>query len=769
MASSSIGVYARIKPDAAGAEPEGVSVVRDEAQQQRAILVRNLEFSMDWVFGRDATQADVYEVVGRERVARVVDGYNVCIVAYGQTGSGKTHTMFGPDEVLTDWRSSAEVHGLALRGISDLFAAVSSGRAGGVSYTVTCSYVEVYNDGCVCPFRILGWARPTDQPRPTHRAQSQRSQLGTRASRSVNDLLGRQKGLPLREARGGGVLVEGLVAEEVTSLDGAMEALQRGNDSRTTAQMAMNLRSSRSHAVFSLTLHGRGSEGDAASGKLFLVDLAGMESSKKSYAVEGASAAGARREEAKQINISLYALGSVIEKLSSKGAGHVPFRNSKLTRLLQECLQGNCAAAFVVTLRSEPQNLDESAATLRFAQRARAIPVVVRPNVRAAPADAGAMSRELKAVTRELSEARALIARLQSEARAASSAGGGAGSAEEGQLDELTNARLQMGQLSEQMTELVEVARETALAAAPPGRSESGQRDGVAFEGATVRGGGASVGRAGGRAGGSAGRGALVSSSGRGGARPGSAGARGSASSRAPAPAAGAPTTPTSAASEAARRRLEREQQRSQARLTPRGQQRPASGGGGAPARSGEEDPRLFAQLQRLAEFAGSQASSMQGELGELASQRGGAAQELPFAAAQQKMAVTVPRGASSGMMLQVYTPQGLMHVQIPQGVVAGSSFEFLMPNLGGAQGRAYPGQHTLGQQSLSSNAGAATPRTQERVALRASAMEAAAMDELGTLFPSLPPSELRAVLTRLQWDVNAAACELIDVGLAIG
>ena len=149
MASSSIGVYARIKPDANGAEPEGVSVVRDEAQQQKAILVRNLEFSLDWVFDRDAAQADVYEVVGRERVARVMDGYNVCILAYGQTGSGKTHTMFGPDEVLSDWRSSAEMHGLALRGISDLFAAASSGKTSGASYTVTCSYVEVYNDGYV--------------------------------------------------------------------------------------------------------------------------------------------------------------------------------------------------------------------------------------------------------------------------------------------------------------------------------------------------------------------------------------------------------------------------------------------------------------------------------------------------------------------------------------------------------------------------------------------------------------------------------------------
>ena len=261
-------------------------------------------------------------------------------------------------------------------------------------------------------------------------------------------------------------------------------------------------------------------------GKLVLVDLAGMESSKKSYAVEGASAHGQRREEARHINTSLYALGTVIEKLSSSasssaggggGGGrggiaeavHVPFRNSKLTRYLQECLVGNSATAFVVTLRAEAENLDECAATLRFAQRARAVPVRVHPNVKTAPPDPSKLKAELRAVTRELTEAKALIERLQREAVQRPPAGSESGSGRQQQQQQqprpqqqpqrpqpmdgpvtmepmdgpatmewighaeteaeaaearLLAGRLQIGQLAERMSELVEQTRSSSSA-----------------------------------------------------------------------------------------------------------------------------------------------------------------------------------------------------------------------------------------------------------------------------------------------------------------
>ena len=294
-----IGVYARLRPVAKRAE-EGIEMDAGGC----SILVRNLEFTLDHIFDERASQEEVYEVVGRDRVAQVVKGFNVCLVAYGQTGSGKTHTMFGPEEVLTNWRGSpADQHGIALRAMSDLFEAAAAD-----AYTITCSYVEVYNDTCV-------------------------------------DLLAREKkALPLRELPSGTPFVAGLTEEEVASVDSALSALSRGTAARATAQMSMNARSSRSHAVFSLALRGSAgaTDGSTTSGKLVLVDLAGMESSKKSSSVEGASSAGPRREEAKHINTSLYALGTVIERLSvasREGDGailsHVPFRNSKLTRLLQ--------------------------------------------------------------------------------------------------------------------------------------------------------------------------------------------------------------------------------------------------------------------------------------------------------------------------------------------------------------------------------------------------------------------------------------------------
>ena len=241
-----IGVYARIRPmelgldgtapinsNSAGfkkAQVEGV-VVRSEGAVQKSVQIRNLEFSLDWVFDADATQKEVYGQVGRDRVKRVLSGYNACILAYGQTGSGKTHTMFGPQEVLSDWEGSdSEQHGIALRAISELFELAGArdsekenaeeggapGRSSSTEREVRVSYVEVYND-------------------------------------SINDLLGGRSHLLLRETPKG-VEVQGCASETVRDLGETMRVVSRGNAGRATAGMSMNARSSRSHAVFSLSL-----------------------------------------------------------------------------------------------------------------------------------------------------------------------------------------------------------------------------------------------------------------------------------------------------------------------------------------------------------------------------------------------------------------------------------------------------------------------------------------------------------------------------------
>ena len=361
-----MGVYARLRPEAAGTK-KGELRVKNRFGEQRTCTVRNLEFSLDWVFDEDAAQEDVYEVAARERVAGVLDGYNATLLAYGQTGSGKTHTMYGPPEVLASFEGAAyDDYGLVPRACEQIFEAIDAADVE-AGYIVQCSYLEVYND-------------------------------------RINDLLAGRKNLAVRE-RSRGVVVDGLHFEAVDGLASTMAVLQAGDANRVVAAMKMNPRSSRGHALFALhvsdTRPDAEAEGGAraiptrrnsflrnsltrlfscAAGKLTLVDLAGMESAKKSYAAEGPSNQPARREEAKNINTSLYALGTVIERLASGDVGHVPWRNSKLTRLLQDSLGGNSRSAIVTTLRAEEKNIDETIGTLRFAQRAKAIAVKVTQN-----------------------------------------------------------------------------------------------------------------------------------------------------------------------------------------------------------------------------------------------------------------------------------------------------------------------------------------------------------------------------------------------------
>jgi hypothetical protein len=187
----------------------------------------------------------------------------------------------------------------------------------------------------------------------------------------------------------------------------------------SVAAMKMNPRSSRGHAIFTLYVKEILAFGGEKAGKLNLVDLAGMESSKKSYATEGASNNEMRKIEAKNINTSLYALGSVIEKLSAasqKGgsSAHVPYRDSKLTRLLQDSLGGNSKSTIVVALRIESQNIEESMNTLRFAQRAKAVKTIVKDNTITVK-DTNKLVKEIDAINVELGTAHLMVRQLQQE------------------------------------------------------------------------------------------------------------------------------------------------------------------------------------------------------------------------------------------------------------------------------------------------------------------------------------------------------------------
>ena len=236
----------------------------------------NLEFALDDVFDWESTQESVYESIGRARVDRVLNGTDSCVLAYGQTGSGKTHTMFGPDDVMENFRKSdPKNHGIVPRACEQLFAGLRDAPEGS-SFLVQCSYVEVYNDKL---FDLLGERK---EDADGHHGLDGHGRL-------------RPPAVSLRERPGGGAVVDHLTHEFCTGTEEAIALLSRGNEARVTAAMKMNPRSSRGHALFCLHVKKMSSTGGERSGKLTLVDLAGMESSKKSYAVEGPSNSPARR------------------------------------------------------------------------------------------------------------------------------------------------------------------------------------------------------------------------------------------------------------------------------------------------------------------------------------------------------------------------------------------------------------------------------------------------------------------------------------------
>ena len=343
---------------------------------------KTIEFSLDWFFTDTEPQEAVYDIAARDRIAAVLGGFNSTVIAYGQTGSGKTHTMMGPDDCITDFQNSdPALHGIVPRASEHIFEGVRHAAAES-SFIIQVSYLEVYNN-------------------------------------SLNDLIGGKQNLAMREKPNSGLVVDGLTYETVTSSKQVMAALAQGNTKRVVAAMKMNARSSRGHAIFTIYVKEILATGGEKAGKLNLVDLAGMESSKKSYAMEGASNNEMRKVEAKNINVSLYALGSVIERLSEAGRkggkdAHVPYRDSKLTRLLQDSLGGNSKSTIIVALRVESQNIEESINTLRFAQRAKAIKTKVKDNT-VTQHDTVKLLKHNDALQMEVDTAKLMIRQLQQE------------------------------------------------------------------------------------------------------------------------------------------------------------------------------------------------------------------------------------------------------------------------------------------------------------------------------------------------------------------
>ncbi|CAF2064687.1 unnamed protein product [Brassica napus] len=297
------------------------------------------QFRFNKVYSPNATQAEVFSDI-KPLVRSVLDGFNVCIFAYGQTGSGKTYTMTGPDG------ASEEDWGVNYRALNDLFK-ISQSRKGNINYDVGVQMVEIYNE------QVLDLLSDDSSQK-----KYPLFQLLVLYSLSFITSF-----WILSTTSENGLAVPDASMYPVTSTLDVITLMDIGLENRSVGATAMNERSSRSHSI--VTVHVRGKDmktGSVLYGNLHLVDLAGSER------VDRSEVKGDRLREAQHINKSLSSLGDVIFSLASKSS-HIPYRNSKLTQLLQSSLGGRAKTLMFVQLNPDATSYSESMSTLKFAER----------------------------------------------------------------------------------------------------------------------------------------------------------------------------------------------------------------------------------------------------------------------------------------------------------------------------------------------------------------------------------------------------------------
>ncbi|XP_065144587.1 kinesin family member 3Cb [Paramisgurnus dabryanus] len=297
-------------------------------------------FTFDAVYDTNSKQDELYNYACKPLIDSVLLGFNGTIFAYGQTGTGKTYTMEG---VPTD----PEKRGVIPNSFLHIFNHIS--RSQNQQYLVRVSYIEIYQE-------------------------------------DIRDLLCKDnnKKLELKENSDLGVYVKDLSCVVTKNIKEIEHVMNLGNQSRSVGYTKMNERSSRSHAIFIITIEcsemGVDGEEHIRVGKLNMVDLAGSERQSKT------GVQGQRFKEATKINLSLSALGNVISALVDGKSTHVPYRDSKLTRLLQDSLGGNSKTVMIATVGPSPCHYDETVTTLRYANRAKNIKN--KPKINEDPKDA---------------------------------------------------------------------------------------------------------------------------------------------------------------------------------------------------------------------------------------------------------------------------------------------------------------------------------------------------------------------------------------------
>ncbi|KAK3750416.1 hypothetical protein QZH41_016980 [Actinostola sp. cb2023] len=330
-----IKVFSRFRPQSdAETRVGGEMIVKFPTPE--TVIHAGRTYTFDRVFKPTSTQEKVYGEAAQEIVRDVLNGYNGTIFAYGQTSSGKTHTMEG---AIGDQRHQ----GIIPRIVQDIFNHIYN-MDENLEFHIKVSYFEIYLD-------------------------------------KIRDLLDVTKtNLAVHEDKNRVPFVKGATERFVSSPEEVMEIIDEGKANRHVAVTNMNEHSSRSHSIFLLHIKQENVETNKKlSGKLYLVDLAGSEKVKKLhiYNVSKTHAEGSVLDEAKNINKSLSALGNVISALAEGTKSHVPYRDSKMTRILQESLGGNARTTIIICCSPSSFNDAETRSTLMFGQRAKTIKNVV--------------------------------------------------------------------------------------------------------------------------------------------------------------------------------------------------------------------------------------------------------------------------------------------------------------------------------------------------------------------------------------------------------
>ncbi|KAI0748225.1 kinesin heavy chain [Daedaleopsis nitida] len=371
--STNIKVVCRFRPTNAIEQREGGENVVAFDENFTTVQLRSTQvgsgpekdgFTFDRVFPPGTKQQDIFDYGVNDTVRDVLDGYNGTVFAYGQTGSGKTFTMMGADI------DNPELKGLIPRITEQIFQSIVESDAH-LEYLVKVSYMEIYLE-------------------------------------RIRDLLAPQNdNLQVHEEKNKGVYVKNLSDYYVSSAREVYEIMRQGGAARVVSYTNMNAESSRSHSIFLITINQKNTEtGAQKTGNLYLVDLAGSEKVGKT------GASGQTLEEAKKINKSLSALGMVINALTDSKAKHIPYRDSKLTRILQESLGGNSRTTLIINCSPSSYNEAETLSTLRFGIRAKSIKNTARVNAELSPFELKALLSKANAAN---SSYQKYIAALEAE------------------------------------------------------------------------------------------------------------------------------------------------------------------------------------------------------------------------------------------------------------------------------------------------------------------------------------------------------------------